>query len=123
MIQNSRELLCVVIVFFISCATFNASGIAVTALLSSVHRMMMDASRTLLIWAFGLTVHYYVDPKSPFGEVWTDYSVLQLAGFFVIVVGQAIYGEVIRVPRLKYPEAPLPAPSPAAALTNTPMMR
>merc|ERR1712083_278489 len=93
-----------VITYLFSCGTFNITGIQVTAALSAVHRMMMDASRTLVIWAFGLYVHYYIDENSLFGEAWTDYSYLQMIGFAVLVAGQAIYGEVLKVPGFHYPE-------------------
>merc|ERR1719499_1920213 len=52
LIKNSPALLGVVCTFVFSCGTFNAAGIAVTENLSSVHRMMLDASRTILIWFF-----------------------------------------------------------------------
>jgi drug/metabolite transporter (DMT)-like permease len=103
MINNSAPLFFLVLVYLCSCGTFNASGIAVTGALSATHRMMMDASRTSVIWLFGLTVHYKIDASSPYGEAWTSYSFLQLIGFLVLVVGQGIYGEMIKVPGLSYP--------------------
>merc|ERR1719433_2018167 len=116
MIRNSPPLAMVIGVFFFSCASFNATGIAVTAALSGVHRMMLDASRTLMIWAFGLYVHYYVYPSSPFGESLTDYSGLQLVGFAILVTGQAVYGEVLKVPGLRYPTQHMPMPTPTASV-------
>lgn len=104
MLSNSPELLQCVALYLFSCGTFNATGIAVTGALSAVHRMMLDASRTTVIWAFGLYVHYNVDANSKFGEAWTDYSYLQLIGFLVLVLGQSVYGEVLRLPCLRYPE-------------------
>lgn len=115
MIRNSTTLATVIAVFFFSCASFNATGIAVTAALSGVHRMMLDASRTLLIWGFGLFVHYRIDPTSPFGETLSDYSGLQLVGFTILVLGQAVYGEVVKIPCLKYPRN-MPAPTPTASV-------
>jgi drug/metabolite transporter (DMT)-like permease len=104
MIKNSGTLLTCVVTYIISCGTFNASGIAVTASLSGVHRMMLDASRTIAIWSFGLAVHYGYDENSKFGEVWNSYSWLQIVGFCILVSGQAIYGGVIRLPFCQYPE-------------------
>merc|ERR1719336_497781 len=115
MIRNSTTLATVIAIFFFSCASFNATGIAVTAALSGVHRMMLDASRTLLIWGFGLLVHYRIDPTSPFGETLSDYSGLQLVGFTILVLGQAVYGEVVKVPGLKYPKN-MPVPTPTASV-------
>lgn len=104
MLQNNPSLLIIVTIYLFSCGTFNVTGIAVSSVLSGVHRMMFDASRTMVIWAFGLMVHYYFDPNSPFGEELTNYSGLQLVGFVVLVLGQAIYGEVLKLPGLRYPE-------------------
>lgn len=119
LLANNPLLLSVVVGYLFSCGTFNATGIAVTQSLSGVHRMMLDASRTVLIWGFGLAVHYCVDKESPFGEVWTPYSPLQLVGFAVLVSGQAVYGEVLRLPGLEYPPpalGPSSAPTPAASI-------
>merc|ERR1719230_2079881 len=71
LIWNSPKLAGLVVLYLFSCGTFNATGIAVTGALSAVHRMMMDASRTVVIWVFGLVVHYYIDSSSKFGEAWT----------------------------------------------------
>jgi drug/metabolite transporter (DMT)-like permease len=120
MVWNSGPLMCCVVTYLISCGTFNITGIQVTAALSAVHRMMMDASRTMVIWAFGLYVHYQVSPTSKFGESWNDYSCMQLVGFVVLVVGQAIYGGVLKLPILSYPTLPPADPteftSPAASM-------
>lgn len=109
------------LLYLFSCGTFNATGIAVTGALSAVFRMMLDASRTTIIWGFGLAVRYYVDAGSPFGELWTPYSYMQLFGFLILVSGQAVYGGVVKVPGMWYPE-PAAAPpicSPGSALLLT----
>jgi len=78
MISNNTSLALVILVYLFSCGTYNATGIAITGALSAVHRTMLDASRTMLIWAFDLFVHYHIDASSKFGETWTPYSFLQL---------------------------------------------
>lgn len=103
MIKNNSTLFWLVMLYLFSCGSFNASGIKVTGELSATHRMMMDASRTSVIWCFGLGMHYIVDPNSPTGEAWTSYSYLQLVGFVILVCGQAIYGEMLKVPGLAVP--------------------
>jgi len=106
MISNSTPLFILVLVYLFSCGSFNASGIAVTGALSATHRMMMDASRTSVIWLFGLVV-FQLNPSSPYGEAWTSYSYLQLVGFLILVAGQSVYGGMLRVPGLYYPAAPV----------------
>jgi len=102
MLSNSAPLLHMVLVYTFSCATYNVTGICVTGALSAVHRTMLEASRTTVIWAFGLTVHAW-SPASRFGEAWTPYSWLQLVGFIVLMLGQSIYGEILKLPCFKYP--------------------
>jgi len=128
MIKNSLPLFLLVLLYLISCGSFNASGIAVTGALSATHRMMMDASRTSVIWFCAISVHYGIDQTSPMGEALTPYSFLQLVGFIVLVTGQAIYGEIFKVPGLYYPPKPPSTPvdqqkfcSPGALLVASPL--
>merc|ERR1719172_45937 len=81
MVKNSAPLARFVLLYIFSCATYNISGMCVTSVLSAVHRVMLEASRTLIVWFFDLGVHYLVDPSSSFGEVWTVWSYLQALGF------------------------------------------
>jgi drug/metabolite transporter (DMT)-like permease len=115
MLSNNMALSSCVIIYLASCSTFNVTGIAITQELSSVHRMMMDASRTLVIWLFDLGVHYFWDSESPYGEALTPYSGMQLVGFMILVLGQATYGEVFQLPCFKYPRR---RDSDAAALAS-----
>jgi len=108
MILNSSPLLSALLVFAFSCLTYNMAGISVTGALSAVHRVMLEAFRTCIVWAFGLAVHYCYDSNSKFGEVWTSFSMLEVGGFLCIVLGQATYGVMIRIPGLEYPESPEP---------------
>merc|ERR1712039_993743 len=111
MLRSSAPLFSMILVYTFSCATYNMSGIAVTGALSAVHRVMLEAFRTSVVWIFGLSVHYYYDSSSKFGEEWTDWSWLEVCGFIILMLGQAVFGEMIRIPGLRYPE-----PEPAAAL-------
>lgn len=106
MLQSSQPLICMMVVYTFSCATYNMSGIAVTGALSAVHRVMLEAFRTSIVWAFGLSVHYgpFGLEDSPFGEAWTPYSYLEVIGFIILMFGQAIYGPLIKLPFLSYPE-------------------
>mmetsp|Transcript_13857 Transcript_13857/g.36635 ORF Transcript_13857/g.36635 Transcript_13857/m.36635 type:complete len:417 (+) Transcript_13857:2-1252(+) len=102
------------LVYLFSCSTYNIAGIAVTGALTAVHRVMIEALRTAVVWGVGLAVHS-VNPESRLGEAWTDYSLLEVAGFVTIILGQAIYGAMLRVPGLRYPPDLMeaqPTPSP-----------
>jgi len=106
MLGSSGPLLTMFLVYTCSCAVYNMAGIAVTADLTAVHRVMLEALRTLIVWAFDLYIHYYVDATSPYGEFLTPWSSLEIIGFVFIVLGQAIYGGMLKVPGMKYPPEP-----------------
>ncbi|KAF4661556.1 hypothetical protein FOL46_005681 [Perkinsus olseni] len=122
MIENSTGLQWLILLYIFSVFTYNMSGILVTYALSAVHRTMLEASRTAVIWIVDLTIHS-IAPSSPFGEVWTMWSWLQLFGFGLLVFGQAVYSDIIRLPGFYYDLTP-PKPeylrSPAAMMGNVP---
>jgi drug/metabolite transporter (DMT)-like permease len=122
MVKNSTGLLFVVIAYEFSCASFNMTGIAITGCLSAVHRQMVDASRTMVVWGFGLFVHYKINADSPYGEAWTNYSKVQLLGFCILVLGQATYGKVVKWPCLHYVDdiSALLTPSHQGTIMSTP---
>merc|ERR1712228_248933 len=100
-------------IYLFSVFTFNIVGMMVTYRLSAVHRTLLEASRTAVIWIIDLTIHHYY-PASTFGETWNAYSYLQLIGFVLLVIGQATYAELITwgLPPPKSAASPIPSPSP-----------
>jgi len=113
MVENSNTLRNAVLTYTFSCMCYNLCAVCVTGALSAVHRTMFMALRTLIVWIVDLTVHYVIDPSSPWGEAWSPYSYLELVGFVVLVTGQFIYAGILQVPGLRY--APSPPNSPPAA--------
>lgn len=109
MIKNNSLVQHVIVMYMLSVATYNVSGMQVTSALSGVMRVMLEATRTLCVWLFTLAWHYMVDQSSPFGETWTNWSYLQALGFAVLIVGQATYGQRIVWPGLYYPPPDPPA--------------
>jgi len=55
-----------------------------------------------VVWGVDLMI-FQIAPESGFGEQLDQYSVIQLIGFFLLVIGQMIYSDIIRVPGIKYP--------------------
>lgn len=96
MIRNSGSIQLMMVAYIFSCATYNVAGMMVTEALSGVMRVMLEATRTICIWVFGLVWHYGVDPTAPFGERWTSWSYVQAFGFVLLLTGQATYGEKLK---------------------------
>ncbi|EER08460.1 conserved hypothetical protein [Perkinsus marinus ATCC 50983] len=103
MIENNKNLQIMVGVYVVSVFTYNMAGMLVTYALSAVHRTMLEATRTAVIWICDLIIQYFVAPGSNFGEVWTTWSWLQLFGFVLLVMGQAVYSDLVKVPGFYYP--------------------
>merc|ERR1712046_48843 len=62
----------------------------------------------MVVWGFGLFVHYQINENSLYGEVWTKYSKIQFFGFCVLVLGQATYGKVVKWSCLSYVDDEVP---------------
>lgn len=69
---------------------YNVCGMQVTQSLSAVHRVILETLRTLCVWVIDLFLFYFVT-KGGFGERWTPYSLLQAAGFVLLVTGTLTY--------------------------------
>merc|ERR1712226_637523 len=104
MIPNNPSLEMLILLYLFSCSTFNVTSVMVTKLFNAVHRTILEATRTVGIWGFGLFVHYVVDPTASFGEAWLPYSHLELIGFMLLLAGQGLYGDIYRLPCFKYPK-------------------
>merc|ERR550537_1681457 len=102
MLHHSSNLSLAWFLLFLSCLIYNLSGILITSYLSAVHRVIIEAMRTLVVW-FVAVIVYNVDKESGFGEALTPYSGLEALGFAVVFLGQLLYGAIIKVPGLTYP--------------------
>ena len=107
MLNNSRPLQYLVMMYVFSVFTYNMSAMLVTYALSAVHRTMLEASRTAVIWIIDLVIHYWIYPKSTFGEIWTVWSWFQLFGFVLLILGQSVYSELVLIPGFHYPSKPI----------------
>eukprot|EP01129_Flabellula_baltica_P004123 TRINITY_DN1407_c0_g1_i1.p1 TRINITY_DN1407_c0_g1~~TRINITY_DN1407_c0_g1_i1.p1 ORF type:complete len:417 (+),score=79.18 TRINITY_DN1407_c0_g1_i1:25-1251(+) len=83
----------------LSIACFNVFGLVITNKLTAVHKLLIDACRTILVWA-ALVVFGYLN--LPFGEKLDNSSYLEGGGFVLLVLGTLIYNEVIKLPFFSY---------------------
>ena len=72
---------------------FNFTGAAITKKIGALSRTSIDACRTLFVWGFSVL----------FG--WERFIPGQLAGFVLIVLGTAIFNEILRIPWFGFKEA------------------
>ena len=73
------------LIYFVSILFLNWAGMVVTQETSSVVRTIFEAVRTAAIWAVNLLIYYVFAKNSVYGEKWTTYSWIQLAGFLLLI--------------------------------------
>ena len=99
---SSWQVAALVSSYWLSIAFYNFAGLAVAKSLSSVHRCLIDACRTILVWCVDLLLYY---STKRFGEPWDPKaSPIQLLGFCVLLFGTFTYYKVIRLPCCTYAE-------------------
>jgi hypothetical protein len=63
--------------------------VLVTFMLNSVWHAILDNFRPITVWLTGLFIYYAISPS--FGEAWTQWSYIQVAGMIVLLYGTAVY--------------------------------
>jgi len=89
MLEHSWILTGMVVLVTCSIFVYNICGVTITSIASAVHHTFLDASRTILIWVVAVALHS-VDPSYGEGLVY-PWSLVQLGGFVMLVVGESIY--------------------------------
>ncbi|XP_077867944.1 solute carrier family 35 member F6-like [Saccoglossus kowalevskii] len=112
-IKNSTSILIFTLLYLSSIAFYNYFGLAVTKSLTAVHRTLIDACRTIVVWVVSLFIYYAFGQE--FGEGFdTTWGILQIDGFMFLVIGTALYNELFDlewVPCCKKPLEDVPVQS------------
>lgn len=83
------------ILYVLSILFFNWSGLTVGKSLTSTHRSLFDNLRSVLIWIVMIIIYYSTRSYAkPYGEPITWYSLLELFGFGVMILGIMIHNNV-----------------------------
>ncbi len=103
-IKNSHQLISLIIAYVFAVAGYNFCALSIARSLSSIHRTLLDAIRTISIWILELCLYYYINRS--YGEKWNKYSYLQVIGFILLINGTLIYNQVYRLHFIfKYPSS------------------
>jgi len=88
------------VTFLLSISFYNFFGLSLTRYLSTVHRTLIDACRTVTVWLFQVLL-FYIGLKDA-GEELGWWSIFQFIGFIFLVSGTIVYNEVVKVPCSTY---------------------
>jgi len=105
MIKNSQSIQFVLFGFFITVMLYNVCGILVTKLGSSMWHTILDNFRPVSVWVTDLLLFYAIT-NGVFGEAWTPFSFIQLAGLVILILGSMVYQGKIKIKGLNYEELP-----------------
>jgi hypothetical protein len=94
-VSNSVPLLILTLGYIVSIAFYNFCGLSVAKHLSTIHRTLIDACRTILVWITGLMFYYFGLPQ--YGEGWLPGSWLQVIGFVLLLLGTALYNGALQM--------------------------
>lgn len=100
-IGHSTGLIIYCLLYLLSIAFYNFFGLSVTKYLTCVHRTLIDACRTIVVWAFELILNACDDR---YGERLTKYSWIQVIGFVLLILGTLFYNSIIKFPCFNYEE-------------------
>jgi drug/metabolite transporter (DMT)-like permease len=103
MLMNSSLAQTITIIYVIVILGYNVFAVSVTYLLNSIWHAILDNFRPITVWGTDLLL-FYVFTQGTFGEAWTRWSWLQLAGMITLLTGTAIYNGTIKLPGFAYLE-------------------
>ncbi|KAI2502080.1 hypothetical protein MHU86_12399 [Fragilaria crotonensis] len=89
MIVHTPAIQYMFMVYFVAIFGYNIFAVLVTFLLNSIWHAILDNFRPITVWLTDMVIFYVIDRS--FGEPWTKWSYLQLAGMIVLLYGTAVY--------------------------------
>ncbi|KAE9044551.1 hypothetical protein PR003_g1957 [Phytophthora rubi] len=103
MLMNSSLAQVIVLIYLLVILGYNVFAVSVTYLLNSIWHAILDNFRPITVWGSDLLL-FYLFTQGEFGERWTIWSWLQLAGMLTLLMGTAVYNGTLRLPGFVYLE-------------------
>ena len=120
MVFNSSSLQWLLVIQFVSVFVYNVCGVMVTQQASAVHHTFLDSTRTIFVWIASVAVYYHPTSDRSFGEPLTAWSIVELLGFVILIVGECIYDQLIRLPGKRELVDPRMSPVRIPSITPSP---
>ena len=94
------------IIFSIICvALYNVAGVSITKYINALARVIAANTKTVLVWIIGIIVTLTLGQDSP-NYRWESLNfiviILQLLGFILLVLGNLIYNELMKLKLPKF---------------------
>jgi hypothetical protein len=89
MIQNNTHLQWIIAVYIFFIFFYNLMCVILTCMLDSVWHAILDNFRPVTVWGLDLMIFYLINAN--YGEVWTNWSYLQLVAMGCLLYGTGLY--------------------------------
>ncbi|GKT32662.1 Solute carrier family 35 member SLC35F1/F2/F6 like protein [Aduncisulcus paluster] len=99
MIKNNWYILLPTFGFVFSIALYNLCGQNVTSLTTCVHRTLLEALRSVVVWVVSVIEGYTIHSLAV-GETLSWWSILEALGFLVLTYGTLIYNVIVKHDKL-----------------------
>jgi drug/metabolite transporter (DMT)-like permease len=97
------SILALFVAYIAAALLYNIGGAALVAITSAIHATIYDSLRSITVWIVSVIIYYGI-PSIGAGEPLGIHSLLQGAGFIVLMLGSAMYHRFIRFPCFDYGE-------------------
>ena len=102
---NPSLLIQSIVLIFVSCVV-NSTGVGITKYGSAAQRTTVGLAKNMLVWIVFLILPIAYLDKSTEPATWKyrvleSFSILQLCGFSILVLGVLVFNEIIVIPILK----------------------
>ncbi|GIQ89403.1 hypothetical protein KIPB_011861, partial [Kipferlia bialata] len=92
LLSNSSFLVKMLILYWLSIAFFNGLSLTMSKTLSAVHRTLIDACRTVLVWSSMVAIYHISGGR--YGENINQYSWIEMVGFLFLIWGTVTHNNV-----------------------------
>jgi drug/metabolite transporter (DMT)-like permease len=90
-IKHSHVNLALNLLYMFSIGILNNAAVAISGILSATHRQIAQSIKTILVWNFQILIVYAFTHHHS-GEAIDLYSLIQVGGFFLLLMGTFLYG-------------------------------
>eukprot|EP00727_Mastigamoeba_balamuthi_P009252 m51a1_g495 hypothetical protein (438) ;mRNA; f:248883-250346 len=97
---HNIPLLFYVLIYILFDAVYNWLSVNIEKYLSAVHYCIIDACRSIFVWAWQLICYYRIEER--FGEEWTKWSAFEVAGFVCLTIGTLLFHGIVKIPGMSY---------------------
>lgn len=102
MIAKSGQLAGLIVGYLMTVTGYSFCGIQITRVSSAIHRNMYEMVRPLPVWLLSLFIYYVTTNNEEIGEPLDKFSILEMCGFSISIIGSLFYNRVLKFSCLTY---------------------